>query len=596
MTHILGISAFYHDSAACIIKDDEIISASQEERFTRIKHDPHFPKSAIKSCLNSSNLKISDIEYIVFYEKPLLKFERLLETYLSIVPKGFKSFKKAIPIWSKEKLFQKKIIINELNEIEKNNNVANKIFFSEHHLSHAASAFFPSNLEESVILTMDGVGEWATTTVGIGKGNTLNLHKEINFPNSLGLLFSAFTYYLGFKVNDGEYKVMGLAPYGKPIFKKKILDNLIDVKDDGSFRLNQEYFDYCGGLKMTNKKFDKLFFNNQRTESQIIKNIHMDIAASIQSVLEEITLKITKNLYKTYKLDNLCMAGGVALNCVANGKILEKSGFKNIWIQPAAGDAGGALGAALSFYYIHLNKKRIIKKKDSMKNCYLGPTFTNNEIKSYLNNNKIKYKFLNDDSLCREVSKLISQGNVIGWMQGKMEFGPRALGNRSILADPRNPNMQKVLNLKIKFRESFRPFAPIILYEDLTNWFNLKCESPYMLLVSLLKKNKLRDLTINEKKIEGFHRLDINNSKVPSITHVDNSARVQTLKKDSNELLYNLLSQFKQKTKCPILINTSFNIKDEPIVCSPEESYKCFLKTEIDILVMGNYLCKKKKS
>ena len=589
---IIGISCFYHDSAAALVINGNIISAVQEERFTRVKHDASFPIHSIKYCLNSANLKISDIDAFVFYEKPFIKFERLLETYLQKVPFGFKSFKLAIPLWIKEKLFQRQLIVRNLFSIEKNNLIKDKIFFTDHHHSHAASAFYPSPFKESIVLTMDGVGEWTTTSVYLGKNNFLKLKKEINFPHSLGLLYSAFTYFLGFKVNDGEYKVMGLAPYGEPKYCETIKNYLIDIKKDGSFRLNQKYFNYSTGLTMTNKKFNKLFQMNVRKTSDKLLQKHMDIAASIQLVLEEIVLLLVKNLRKEYGVKNLCLAGGVALNCVANGKILKNGYFKNLWIQPAAGDAGGSIGAALAIYYEHFKKKRFINsKKDSMKNSYLGPAFSNIFIKKFLEKNNIKYKFNNEKKLISTIANSLSKGKTIGWFQDKMEFGPRALGNRSIIADPRSDKMQKNLNLKIKFRESFRPFAPIVLKEKASKWFIFEGSSPYMLLVSNIKDNK--KLRIKKNYI-GLKKLYLKRSIIPAVTHVDYSARIQTLTKDNNRI-YKLLKKFDEITNCPILVNTSFNVKDEPIVCSPFDAYNCFINTGLDILVLGNYIIDNKK-
>ena len=589
---IVGISCFYHDSAAALVVNGNIISAAQEERFTRIKHDASFPINSIKYCLKSAKLKISDIDAFVFYEKPFIKFERLLETYLKKVPFGFKSFKLAIPLWIKEKLFQRQLIERGLFSIEKNNSIKNKIFFTDHHHSHAASAFYPSPFREAIVLTMDGVGEWTTTSVYLGKNNSLELKKEINFPHSLGLLYSAFTYFLGFKVNDGEYKIMGLAPYGDPKYVKIIKKHLIDIKQDGSFRLNQKYFNYSTGLTMTNKRFNKLFKIEVRKSNDVLLQKHMDIAASIQIVLEEIVLLLAENLRKEYKLDNLCLAGGVALNCVANGKILRKRYFKNLWIQPAAGDAGGSLGAALIIYYEHFKKKRTLTTKDSMNNSYLGPEFSNKDIKKFLDKYNIRYKFKNKKSLISNVATSLSKGKIIGWFQDKMEFGPRALGNRSIIADPRSEKMQKNLNLKIKFRESFRPFAPIVLKEKVNNWFDFKGDSPYMLLVSQIKDKK--KIKVNEKEYTGLKKLYLKRSVIPAITHVDYSARIQTLTRE-NKLIYKLLKKFDEITNCPILVNTSFNVKDEPIVCSPIDAYKCFIKTGLDILVLGNYIIDNKE-
>ncbi len=595
MTYILGISGLYHDSAAALIENGNIISAVQEERFTRVKHDSSFPINSIKYILNENQIKLSDIHSVVFYDKPFLKFERLLESYISIVPRGFNSFRMAMPIWLREKLFLKDLIYKELKSLQKTFD-KNKLFFSEHHFSHAASAFYPSPFNEAIVLTLDGVGEWATTTVAIGNNNNLKIIKEINFPHSLGLLYSAFTYYLGFKVNSGEYKVMGLAPYGKPIYKELILKEIINVKSDGSFRLNQKYFDYIGGLKMTNKNFSKLFNNTVRLpEKDRLTQFHMDIASSIQSVTEEILIKIVSDLKNKFKIENLCLAGGVALNCVANGKILEKKIFKNIWIQPAAGDAGGALGAALGLWYTELKNKRIKKEseKDQMKGSYLGPNFSNEYIKNFLINKKIDFKYYNEDDLLINTAKIISEGNAIGWFQGKMEFGPRSLGSRSILADPRNENMQKNLNIKVKFRESFRPFAPAITYEDLNDWFEMEVESPYMLFVSEIKKNIQIPMSENNKSLFGINKLNIKRSNIPAITHVDYSARVQTVHKETNYKFYRLIKNFKKITGCPILVNTSFNVRGEPIVCSPEDAFNCFLGTDLDFLVIGNFIIDK---
>ena len=590
--NIIGISCFYHDSAAALIKNGNIVAAAQEERFTRIKHDANFPFNSIKFCLELENLKLSDIDAFVFYEKPFIKFERLIETYLQKVPYGFSSFKLAIPIWIKEKLFQRQLIEKKLLTLDKNVSIRNKIYFTDHHHSHAASAFYPSPFKDAIVLTMDGVGEWATTSVYLGRNNTLKLKKEINFPHSLGLLYSAFTYFLGFKVNDGEYKIMGLAPYGEAKFVEIIKKELISVKSDGSFRLNQKYFNYSTGLTMTNKKFNKLFNMNVRKDNEKLTKKHMDIAASIQKVLEEIVLKLATNLHKEYKIDNLCLAGGVALNCVANGKILKNKIFKKIWIQPAAGDAGGSLGSALAIYYEHFKKKRIINSNDSMKNSYLGPEYNNLYVKDFLDKNKIKYEFKNDNDLFLKIANSLAKGKIVGWFQGKMEFGPRALGNRSIIADARSDKMQKNLNLKIKFRESFRPFAPIVLKEKVSDWFNFKGISPYMLLVTDIRDNKRKK--INEGKYAGLKKLYLKRSIVPAVTHVDYSARIQTISKNNNSV-YKLLKKFYQITKCPILVNTSFNVKDEPIVCTPFDAYKCFLNTGLDLLVLGNYIISNKE-
>jgi carbamoyltransferase len=595
MTKIIGISAFYHDSAASLIEDGVIIAAAQEERFSRKKHDDRFPINAINFLLKHSNCNLNQLDKIVFYEKPFLKFERLLETYIGFSPKGFSQFSKAIPIWLKDKLFQKNQIIKYLKEIDKNFIPSNKILFSEHHLSHAASAFYPSPFKEAIILTADGVGEWATTTVAIGRDNKIEMMKEIQFPHSLGLLYSAFTYYTGFKVNGGEYKLMGLAPYGTPRYVNKILDNLIDVKEDGSFRINQNYFDYATGLTMTNKKFNDLFGNFPRNpKKDELSEFHMDIAASIQKVTEDIILKICTNLRQEYKIENLCLAGGVALNCVANGKIYKEKIFKNIWIQPAAGDAGGSLGAAMNYWYNELNMQRFINQKDSMKSSYLGPEFSNEEINKILTDIGAKFEILSDESLLDYTTDKLIEGNAIGWFQGKMEFGPRSLGNRSIIGDPRSPLMQKKLNLKVKFRESFRPFAPAVLLEDLNEWFDLDEESPYMLLVASVKKNKLVNENLNQGLAKGLDKLNILRSKIPAVTHVDNSARIQTISSE-NGIFYELINTFKNKTGCPVIVNTSFNVRGEPPVNTPIDAYKCFMATDLDILVLGNCVMEKQK-
>ncbi len=594
MTFILGISAFYHDSAATIIKDGKIIAAAQEERFTRIKHDPSFPTNSIKFVLKYCNIKLSNIDHIIFFEKPFLKFERLLETYVAFAPKGFWQFTKSMPLWLKNKLFQKKQILDDLKKINNSFIDEKKLFFSEHHLSHAASAFYPSPFNEAIILTADGVGEWATTTVAIGRGNELEILKELHFPHSLGLLYSAFTYYTGFKVNSGEYKLMGLAPYGEPKYSKIIKDNLIDIKEDGTFKLNQTYFDYATGFKMTSKKFNLLFGNKERdSNNEEINQFHMDIAASIQEITEEIMIKLTSSLSKEYKLKNLCMAGGVALNCVANGKILKKNIFDNIWIQPASGDAGGSLGACLAFWYKHLKKNRVIDKNDSMQGSLLGPEYKQNDIEEKLTDLGAKFETFNLDELINKTVSSIINGDAVGWFQGRMEFGPRALGSRSILGDPRSEKMQKNLNLKVKYRESFRPFAPSILEDDLENWFDIKIESPYMLMVGNVSKNKSFDMSEEEKKLFGIEKLNTKRSEIPAVTHVDYSARIQTVNFERNKLYYKLISEFKKKTGCPILINTSFNIRGEPIVCTPAEAFKCFMGTEMDTLVIGNCFLKK---
>ena len=594
MTKILGISAFYHDSAAVIIDNGKIIAAAQEERFTRKKHDASYPFNAIEFVLNFSKIKLYEVDYIVFYEKPFLKFERLLETYVAFAPRGFKSFCVSIPLWLKEKLFQKKLIFNQLKRHDKNFKDINKIHFSEHHISHAASAFYPSPFKDALILTADAVGEWTTTSVAVGKDNSIEMIKEIQFPHSLGLLYSAFTYYTGFKVNGGEYKLMGLAPYGEPKYKNLIIDNLIDIKKDGSFKLDQSYFEYSTGFKMISEKFSKLFGKKVRDpKKEELTQFHMDVASSIQLVTEEVMLKITNSLHEEYKMDNLCLAGGVALNCVANGKILKNGKYKNIWIQPAAGDAGGALGAALGFWHIELKKNRIINKKDDMHGSYLGPEYSQEEIEKKLKEKGANFKILEEDELIQETLSALTQGKAIGWFQGRMEFGPRALGARSIIADSRSETMQKKLNLKVKYRESFRPFAPSIIREDLPNWFDLNCDSPYMLLVANVSNNKCRKMTKNEEQLFGIDKLNIKRSEIPAVTHVDYSARVQTVHKETNPKYYKLLFEFKKKTGCPVLVNTSFNIRGEPIVGSPEDAYNCFMGTEMDVLVIGNcYLSK----
>ena len=595
MTSILGISAFYHDSAACILVDGEIIAAAQEERFTRKKHDPNYPYKAIEFVLNYANLKLSDVDQIVFFEKPFLKFERLLETYVAFAPKGFLSFSKAMPLWIKEKLFQKNLLFNKLKEHDESYKSDKNIFFSDHHLSHAASAFFPSPFEEAVVLTADGVGEWATTTVAVGKGNDLEIKKEIHFPHSLGLLYSAFTYYTGFKVNSGEYKLMGLAPYGAPIYEDKI-KQLIDIKEDGTFRLDQKYFNYATGLTMTNDKFDNLFGQKRRNpENEKLTQFHMDIAASIQKVTEEIMIKLVKSIRKEYGIKNLCLAGGVALNCVANGKILQEKIFDNIWIQPAAGDAGGALGATLALWHIEQGNKRIVNPDDSMNGSYLGAEYSQDQIEKELKSIGANFETLNYDDLINQTSENLSNEKAIGWFQGRMEFGPRALGGRSILGDPRSEKMQKTLNLKVKYRESFRPFAPSILHEDLSSWFDINVESPYMLLVANVKHDKQIEMTKEQKTLFGIDKLNIKRSDIPAVTHVDYSARIQTVKRDTNKRYYDLILKFKEKTGCPVIVNTSFNVRGEPIVNTPADAFNCFMGTELDFLVIGNCVLDKNK-
>ena len=590
MTSVLGISAFYHDSAAAILKDGKIIGAAQEERFTRKKHDACYPKNSINYVLKEACLKLSEVDHVVFYEKPFLKFERLLETYVGFSPRGFGSFSISMPLWLSEKLFQKKLLFDALKEQDNNFSDIKKINFSEHHLSHAASAFFSSPYEEAIILTLDGVGEWATTTVSIGKNNKIKILKEIHFPHSLGLLYSAFTYFLGFKVNSGEYKVMGLAPYGQPKFKDIILGKLIDVKEDGSFRLSMDYFNYATGLTMTNDKFAKLFNIERRKPEDNLLQIHMDIAASIQSATEEIVLKITRFLSKEFKLENLCMAGGVALNCVANGKILKEGLFKNIWIQPASGDAGGALGAAQAFYYQELDNKRKILKTDSMNGSYLGPKFSDDQVEDELKNCGANFKKLTSDQIIKDTAKALSEEKVVGWFQGRMEFGPRSLGNRSIIADSRSEKMQKNLNLKVKYRESFRPFAPAVLFEKVSEWFEINSESPYMLLVADVKKSKQLKMTEEQKNLFGIDKLNIKRSSIPSVTHVDYSARIQTVHKETNPIFHKLIEEFERITKFPVLVNTSFNVRGEPIVCTVTDAFNCFMGTDLDILVCNNFI------
>uniref|UniRef100_A0A832DN11 Carbamoyltransferase n=1 Tax=Ignavibacterium album TaxID=591197 RepID=A0A832DN11_9BACT len=585
--YILGISAFYHDSAACIVKDGEIIAAAQEERFTRKKHDHNFPQKAIEYCLKEAGIKASQLDLVAFYDKPFLKFERLLETYLTYVPVGFKSFIKAIPLWIKEKLWMKEMIKDKLG-------YEGKVVFPEHHESHAASAFYPSPFQKAAIITMDGVGEWTTTSFGIGDANDIQLLADIKFPHSLGLLYSAFTYYTGFKVNSGEYKVMGLAPYGEPKYKKLIYDHLIDVKEDGSFRMNMEYFNYCQGLTMTNEKFHKLFGGPPRVPETKLTQKEMDLARSLQEVTEEIVLKIGNHVYKETGLKDVCLAGGVALNCVANGRLLREGPFENIWIQPAAGDAGGALGAALIGWYKYHNKPRTADgKTDQQKGSYLGPQYSDDEIHSFIKSNNLVAKKYEADDLIKIVADLIANEKVIGWFDGRMEFGPRALGARSIVGDARSPKMQATMNIKIKFREGFRPFAPSVLYEKVSEYFEIDKESPYMLLVADVKKERRRKMTPEEEKLWGIEKLNVVRSDIPAITHVDYSARLQTVHKETNPRYYRLIEQFEKNTGCAVIINTSFNVRGEPIVCTPEDAYKCFMRTNIDYLVLGNYLLAK---
>jgi len=585
--YILGISAFYHDSAACLVKDGEIISAAQEERFTRKKHDHNFPANAINFCLNYSKISINELDLVAFYDKPFLKFERLLESYMSYAPRGIKSFIKAMPLWIKEKLWMKELIKKELN-------YEGKIIFPEHHESHAASAFFPSPFDEAAILTMDGVGEWTTTSFGIGRENKIELIADIKFPHSLGLLYSAFTYYTGFRVNSGEYKVMGLAPYGEPKYKDLILKELIDIKEDGSFRMNMEYFDYPSGLKMTNEKFNKLFGGLPRKPETKLTQKEMDIARSIQEVTEEIVLKLGSHVYKETGLKNLTLAGGVALNCVANGRLLKEGPFENIWIQPASGDAGGALGSALIGWYNYFkNLRKTDPENDSQKGSYLGPEFSDEDILQFLKQNEINFAKIEDEEIPQMISDLIAQEKVIGWFQGRMEFGPRALGARSIIGDARSPKMQTQMNLKIKFREGFRPFAPSVLAEKVNKYFDMKVNSPYMVLVAHIKKDHQKIMSPEEQQLFGIDKLNVIRSDIPAVTHVDYSARIQTVHKETNKLYYELIKRFDEDYNCAAIINTSFNVRGEPIVCTPEDAYRCFMRTNIDFLVMGNYLLDK---
>jgi carbamoyltransferase len=593
MTAILGISAFYHDSAAALIVDGEIIAAAQEERFTRKKHDPSYPTNAINYCLSEAGLTLNQVSYIAFYDKPFLKFERLLETYIAFAPKGLQSFRMAMPVWLREKLFLKDMLLREIKKAD-NHFDAEKLMFGEHHFSHAASAFYASPFEEAVVLTLDGVGEWATTTVAIGRGNELDIVKEIHFPHSLGLIYSAFTYYTGFRVNSGEYKVMGLAPYGEPKYKDLILDKLIDLKEDGSFRLDQSYFNYATGLTMTNQKFANLFGEPVRKpDTDKLTQFHMDIAASVQAVTEKIVLTITRSLAKEYNIPNLCMAGGVALNCVANGKIFRDKAFKDIWIQPASGDAGGALGGALAVWHKELNEPRIVNPNDSMKGSYLGPLYEQTAIEKELSDCGAKFDSVTEKEMIEQTAQALADGRAVGWFQGRMEFGPRSLGGRSILGDPRSEQMQKTLNLKVKYRESFRPFAPSVLREDVTDWFELDYDSPYMLLVDNVKKDKRIQMTTEEESLFGIDKLNIKRSDIPAVTHVDYSARIQTVHKKTNPKYHALINKFKEKTGCSVVVNTSFNVRGEPIVCTPKDAFYCFMGTEIELLVVGNCVMRK---
>ncbi len=596
---ILGISAFYHDSAAALIDDGRIIAAAQEERFTRKKHDARFPDHAIEYCLSEAGIGLHDIDFVVFYDKPFLKFERLLETYLAFAPRGFNSFRMSMPIWIKEKLFQKDLLKKEFRRLDGDFDWEHKLLFSEHHLSHAASAFYPSPFEEALVLTMDGVGEWTTTSAAIGRGKDLQIFKELFFPHSLGLLYSAVTYYIGFKVNSGEYKVMGLAPYGEPVYKDLMLQKLVDLKADGSFRLNMEYFNYCTGLTMTNDKFAKLFGRPVRQkEDDLLDQFHMDMAASVQAVTEEIVARLVKGLVSETGINNLCLAGGVALNCVANGKLVREGLIENIWVQPASGDAGGALGAALLGYHHYKQQPRVIdkSKQDMMQGSYLGPGYSQQEIERRLTGCRAKFEVPSSpEEMLDSAASLLADGKVVGWFQGRMEFGPRALGARSILGDPRSESMQKTMNLKIKYRESFRPFAPSVLREDVERYFETDMDSPYMLLVDRIKPELCRKMSDEESKLFGIDKLNVRRSDLPAITHVDYTARVQTVHPDTNPLYHQLISRFKEKTGCSVVINTSFNVRGEPPVCSPEDAFKCFMGTEMDVLVAGNCILRKEQ-
>jgi carbamoyltransferase len=587
---ILGISAFYHDSAAALVVDGRIAAAAQEERFTRKKQDARFPKAAIGYCLDAAGIKLDDVDYVAFYEKPFIKFERLLETYVAFAPRGFQSFSAAIPVWIREKLFQKNIIRDELKAFAPDFDWNSKLLFAEHHISHAASAFYASPFHEAAVLTMDGVGEWCTGSTAIGRGKDLTLLKELHFPHSLGLLYSAFTYYLGFKVNSGEYKVMGLAPYGQPIYAERIFEHLIDLKEDGSFRLDLSYFDYCTGLTMTNGKFADLFGAPVRDpEKDLLTPFHMDMAASIQKVAEEVMLRLARALAREHGVENLCLAGGVALNCVANGKILRDGAFKNIWVQPAAGDAGGSVGAALAVWHQFLGRERMLNgSRDLMQGAFLGPAYAQKEVENRLIEVGANFEVHSEPEVIEQTASALAKGDAVGWVQGRMEFGPRSLGARSILGDPRSPSMQKMLNLQVKYRESFRPFAPAVLREDVSDWFELDADSPYMLLVADVQRKRRRRMTNEEEVLFGIDKLNVVRSDIPAVTHVDYSARVQTVHADTNPRFHDLISRFKDKTGCPVLVNTSFNVRGEPIVCTPEDAFRCFMGNEIEMLVIGN--------
>ena len=586
---ILGLSAFYHDSAAALLVNGNLVAAAQEERFTRKKHDPGFPAQAVRYCLDHAGISLDEVDAIAFYDKPFLKFERLLETYLAFAPRGFTSFARALPIWLKEKLFQKDMLVDALKELGADKSVISKLLFAEHHISHAASAFFPSPFEEAVVLTLDGVGEWATSTRGIGRGNSLEIEQEMHFPHSLGLLYSAFTYYTGFKVNSGEYKVMGLAPYGVPRFKDVILEKLLDLKEDGSFRLDMRYFNYCTGLTMTNDAFADLFGAPVRKpETDLLTPFHMDIAASLQAATEEIVLRLARAARRETGIANLCLAGGVALNCVANGKILKEKIFDRIWIQPAAGDAGGAVGAAYAAWHTEFGKPRVVNPRDAMHGSYLGPEYSDAEIAEKLTAAGADFEVLDEAAMIERTAAALADGKAVGWMQGRMEFGPRALGCRSILGDPRSPAMQKQLNLKVKYRESFRPFAPSVLAEEVSNWFEIEADSPYMLLVADVQPKLRRAMTAEEEALFGIDKLNIVRSTIPAVTHVDYSARIQTVHRETNPRYHALISAFNAKTGCPVVVNTSFNVRGEPIINTPEDAFRCFMGTDLDVLVVGN--------
>ena len=591
---VVGISAFYHDSAAALVRDGEIVAAAQEERFTRRKHDAGFPLNALQSCLRQAGVTAEQVDYVAFYDKPFLKFERLLETYLAFAPRGFTSFRMALPVWLREKLFLKDLLARRLKTLSPAVNWPDKLLFGEHHLSHAASAFYPSPFDEAAVLTLDGVGEWATSSFAIGLGNRLEIHKELHFPHSLGLLYSAFTYYTGFKVNSGEYKLMGLAPYGEPKYVRQIREHLIDVKEDGSFRLNLDYFNYCTGLTMTNERFASLFCGLARKPDETLTQRHMDLASSVQAVTEEVMLKLARSAAAETGLKNLCLAGGVALNCVANGKLLRDGCFENIWIQPAAGDAGGALGVALSAYHGFLGKPRSPSDgRDRMRGSYLGPAYEQQDIEARLGRVGAVFELMDDDALLAACARDLAEGRALGWFQGRMEFGPRALGGRSILGDARSPTMQSVLNLKVKYRESFRPFAPSVLGEDVADWFEIARDSPYMLLVAGVKASRRIAMTEAQQSLFGIEKLKVPRSEIPAVTHIDYSARIQTVHVDTNPRYYRLLSEFKRRTGCPVLVNTSFNVRGEPIVCTPEDAFRCFMGSEIEVLAIGNCLLRK---